>query len=86
MNTFPMAQISDRAIPTKAFQDNANLFFSGELPAGKAFNILDEVPSFFASGFCLPEVIGHLFHHGLLLLQSLIYCFAKLRSKPLSVG
>jgi len=42
MNAFPAAEVSDRSVPAKAFQDNANLFFSGELAAGKAFNVLDE--------------------------------------------
>jgi len=68
MNAFPAAEISDRDIPAKAFQDNAYLFFSGELAAGKAFNTLDEPLGFFTSGFSLPEVIGHLLYHGLLLL------------------
>ena len=68
MNAFPVAEISDRGIPAKAFQYNANLFFGGELAAGEAFNILDELLGFFTSGFSQPDVVGHLLYHGLLLL------------------
>ncbi len=68
MNPLTAAEISDRGITAKAFQYNAYLFFSGELTAGKAFNILDKLFGFFTSGFSLPEVIGHLLYHGLLLL------------------
>jgi hypothetical protein len=49
---------------------------------GKAFNILDELFGFFTPGFSLPEVIGYLFRHGLLLLSSLIYCFAIFGASP----
>jgi hypothetical protein len=60
MNAFPAAEISDGGIPAKAFQDKANLFFRGELAAGEAFNILDELFGFFTSGFSLPEIVGYL--------------------------
>jgi len=56
LDTFSAAKIPDGCIPTKTFQDNTDPVFSSELAAGKALDILDELPGLFSSGFSLPEV------------------------------
>ncbi len=62
-----MAEVPDRRIPPEPFQDNANLLFGSELAAGKALDILDELPGFLTSGFSLPGLACDLLYHGLLL-------------------
>ncbi len=54
MNTFPAAEIPDRGIATKSFEDDPNLLFWGELAAGNAFDVPDESLCLFGPGLSLP--------------------------------
>jgi len=68
MYAFPAAEVSNGCIPTKAFQDNADLLFSSEPAAGETFDIPDELLGLFSPGFGLPEVVCNLLYQGLLLI------------------
>ena len=58
------------------------------IAAGKALDILDELPGLFVSGFSLPGLVCDLLHHGLLLSLNdnlLLYRYwSKSQSVPFS--
>jgi len=54
MNALPAAEVSDRSIPAKSFQYDANFFFYSEPAPGDALNVLDKLLGLFTPGFTLP--------------------------------
>ena len=48
----------------KALQDDAYFLFGADLAAGDPFDVLDELPGFFAPGFGPPGLVDDLLHHG----------------------
>ena len=69
----------------KTLQDNADLLLGGELAAGYALDVADELLGFCGPGLCLPGSIGYSLNHGLApsLIDTLLPRGS--RSKPLSV-
>jgi len=49
------AKVSDGRFTAEAFEDNVDLLLSGELAAGNALDVPDELFRFFGAGLCLPE-------------------------------
>ena len=85
LDTFTTAEITNRYVPPKPFQYDADLLFGSELAAGDTLDVPYKLLCFLRPGLTFLESVCNSLGHGRAPFQSLLYYFQRARSKPLSV-
>ena len=80
-----MAEVPDGRVTAEALEDNADLLLGGELTAGYAFDITNELLGFCGPGFSLPVSVGYSLGHSPTPSLIVTLPLPESRSNPLSV-